>query len=175
MIDGATVAVTLTLTREDYAAGLRALAGQASWPKRVLFWISLATLGWFFYSLLSIGRSLLSAVLIVATFACFGFLIQYALPFLSAHRFVKKNPDKLGPVKFTISSEGTSYESRHGEGGTAWTGFVRIRETSRLFLLYPQTNFAQFLPKRCFDSASHVEEFREILKKYYKGKLELLD
>jgi hypothetical protein len=169
------VEVTVILTREDYTAALRVLNEPSSWPKRILFWISVVTLGYFFYTWLRLAdRPPLAGILGLLGIAIFVLVIRYGVPFLSARAFVKKNPDKLGPVKHSIGPDGASYESSHGDGKTKWTAYLRIRETPRFFLLYTQSNFAQILPKRCFDSPDEVERYRQVLRAFYKGKLELL-
>lgn len=168
--------VVVTLTQNDYAVALRALAqARSSWISRVLFWISLAFLCYMFFAWLRISdRSLVAGVAGLAGFVLVGLLFKYGVPYFSARSFVKKNPDKLGPAKHSISQDGTSYESKHGSGHTAWSAYQRIRETRDLFLLYTQSNFAQILPKRCFDTPRDVETYRQILRNCYKGRLELL-
>ena len=105
----------------------------------------------------------------------FGILsMEYAVPFFCAREFVKKNRHKLGPATHSIGPDGVSSKSTHGDGKTKWTAYFRIRETRRFFLLYTQSNFAQILPKRCFDNPADVEKYRQVLSTYYKGKLQLL-
>jgi hypothetical protein len=175
MAESEIVAVTVTLTREDYAAALRVLNEPSSWPKRILFWISLITLGYFFYTWLRLpDRSPLGGILGLVGLAILVLFVKYGAPFFSARTFVKKNPDKLGPAKHSVGPDGTSNESRHGEGKAKWTAYLRVRETPRFFLLYTQSNFAQILPKRCFDSPGELERYRQVLRTYYNGKLELL-
>jgi hypothetical protein len=175
MAEGEIVAVTVTLTGEDYSAALRALNEPSSWPKRILFWLSVVTLAYFFYTWLRLpDRSPLGGILGLVGLAILVLFVTYGASFLSARTFVKKNPDKLGPAKHSIGPDGTSNESRHGEGNAKWTAYLRIRETKRFFLLYTQSNFAQILPKRCFESPAEVERYRQVLRTYYKGKLELL-
>lgn len=175
MTESEIVTVIVTLTRDDYAAALRALAQSRSRPQRILFWVSMAILGYFCYVWLRLpDRSVWGGILGLAVLAIFVLFVTYGAPFLSARSFVKKNADKLGPATHSIGPDGTSNESSHGESKTKWTAYVRIRETPRLFLLYTQTNFAQILPKRCFDSPTEVEKYRQVLRTYYKGRLELL-
>jgi YcxB-like protein len=140
--------VTVTLTQNDYAKALSALASpKASLAKRVLFWISVAFLGYLLFSVISISDNWpYRVVFIVIVVAIVAALTKYALPYWAARSFVRKNPDKLGPSRHEIGSAGTSYQSVHGEGKLAWTAFHQIRETPDLFLLYTQSNFAQIVP-----------------------------
>jgi len=175
MAESEIVTVMVTLTRDEYAAALRALAQSRSRPQRVLFWGSAAILGYFCYSWLRLpDRSVWGGILGLAGLAIFVLLVTYGVPFLSARSFVKKNADKLGPATHSIGPDGTSNESSHGESKAKWTAYLRIRETPKFFLLYTQSNFALILPKRCFESPTEVERYRQVLRTYYKGKLELL-
>jgi len=174
MSESDNLTVIVTLTRNDYASALRALA-EAKTIGRILFWISLVVLGYFLYTWLHFfERPLWSAGGGAAGLVLLLLFLKYVVPILSARSFVKKNPDKLGPAKHSVGPDGTSYASRHGEGTTNWSAYLRIRETKDLFLLYTQSNFAQILPKRCFDNPDDMAKYRQILKKYYQGKLELL-
>jgi len=168
------VSVIVTLTRDDYAAALRALA-QSGPRQRTLFWASMVILGYFCYTWLRLpGRSFWGGSMGLAFLSLFILFMTYGVPFFAARSFVTKNPDKLGPAKHLIGPDGTSNESSHGESKAKWTAYSRIKETPRLFLLYTQSNFALIVPKRCFDGPAEVERYRKVLRTYYKGRLELL-
>jgi hypothetical protein len=168
--------VTVSLTQNDYRKALVALASQKrGLARRILFWISLAFLAYMLYSLISTSDDWSYRVAFVVIFvALLLALITYGLPYWAARSFVKKNPDKLGPSRHEIGPEGTTYQSVHGEGKLAWTAFHQIRETPDLFLLYTQSNFAQIVPKRCFEKPEQIPLYREIVRKHYKGKTDLL-
>jgi len=109
------VAVTVTLTREDYAAALRVLNEPSSWPKRMLFWLSVVTLGYFCYKWLRLpDHSPLVGILGLVGLAIFVLFVNYGATFLSARTSVKKNPDKLGPAKHSVGPDGTCSDIRHG-------------------------------------------------------------
>jgi hypothetical protein len=176
MPDTNQLTVVVTLTQKDYALALREIAkANSGRPKRVLFWISLAFLSLMFVRLLnisdrpfsSLGLTILALVLMVV-------LLRFAVPHFAARSFVRKNPHKLGPARHSIGPGGTSYEGQHGSGEMSWSAFHRIRETPDLFLLFPQTNFAQALPKRCSERPEDIQTYREIVRRFYTGKLELL-
>lgn len=170
------VTVVVTLTQKDYATFMRAQArGGTGLAGRLLFWGSVAFLCWMLYSLLrSSDGPLLGGVLVAVGVTLFLFVFYYLLPSLSARFFVKKNPNKLGPAKVSIGPQGLAYEGVHGEGTAKWSAYQKIRETKDLFLLYSQSNFAQILPKRCFEMPDEPEKLRRILRTHYKGKLNLL-
>jgi len=168
--------VTVTLTQNDYRKAIVALASQKSGlARRILFWISLAFLAYMLYSLISISDDWPYRVAFVVIFVVVvAALIKYGLPYWAARSFIKKNPDKLGPSRHEIGPDGTTYQSVHGEGKMAWTAFHQIRETPDLFLLYTQSNFAQIVPKRCFEKPEQIPLYREIVREHYKGKMDLL-
>lgn len=176
MTEPQNLAVTVTLTQDDYRKALKAMAAaKGGIARRVLFWISAVFLAYMLSTLISKFEDWPYRVaLVVIVAAAFVALVEYGVPYWGARSFVKKNPDKLGPSRHEIGPEGTSYQSAHGEGKLAWTAFQRIRETPDLFLLYPQTNFAQIVPKRCFEKPEQILLYREIVRKYYQGRTELL-
>ena len=176
MTESQNLVVTVTLTQNDYRKALVALnSAKSSLAKRILFWISLAFLAYMLYSLISISDDWPYRVaFVVIVVAVVGTLIKYGAPYWAARSFVRKNPDKLGPNHHEVGPGGTTYQSVHGEGKLAWTAFHQIRETPHLFLLYIQSNFAQIVPKRCFGSPAEITLYREIVRKYYKGKTDLL-
>jgi len=166
--------VVVTVTQKDYAIALRELA-KARKSFRVLFWLGLVFLGWMFFSLLRNAEgSAAGAAVTILGVASLVVLARYAALYFAARSFVKKNPNKLGPAKHSVGPDGASYEGQHGSGQISWSAFHRIRETRDLFLLYTQSNFAQILPKRCFERPEDIEAYRQIVRNYYQGKLELL-
>ena len=175
MTEPQNLAVTVSLTQNDYHKALMALASQKrGWARRILFWISLAFLAYMLYSWISTSDDWPYKVAFVVIFVVLVLALIYGLPYWAARSFVKKNPDKLGPSRHEIGPEGATFQSVHGEGRLAWTAFHQIRETPDLFLLYTQSNFAQIVPKRCFGNPDEIVLYREIVRKHYKGKTDLL-
>jgi hypothetical protein len=168
--------VTVTLTQNDYRKALIAMvSAKSSLTKRILFWMSLAFLAYMLYSLTSISDDWPYRVAFIIIFvAAVGALINYGAPYWAARSFIRKNPDKLGPSRHEVGPEGTAFQSVHGEGKLAWTAFHQIRETPDLFLLYTQSNFAQIVPKQCFGNLDEIAIYREIVRKHYKGRTDLL-
>jgi hypothetical protein len=179
MLDSEQVTITVRLTQKDYATALRELAKhRTGWAKRVLFWISVAFLGCMVYFVLRDSETPflngVMAVVGVAMFLLFVLSAKLFGPWLGGRQFVKKNPDKLGPSKVSVNADGVNYESPHANAASKWSAYPRIMETMDLFLFYTQSNFAQILPKRCFENPNEIESLRKILTTHYKGKLELL-
>lgn len=182
MPDSEQVTAVIMLTQKDYATSMRELSRhRTGWTRRILLWISFVFLASMFYSLLRNSETpLLRVALIAAGAAAFllfllvFWLLKYFVYWFAARQFVKKNPTKLGPNKVSVSSNGLSYEGAHADGTVRWSAYPRILETKDVFLFYTQSNFAQILPKRCFEKPDDTENIRHILSAHYKGKLELL-
>ena len=175
MPENDTVSVVVTISKEDYAAAVRGMmAPSSSLLFRILFWISLAVLGYFAYEAIRNGAiNDLSGLLVAVGIVLFVGYFRFGMPFVAARDFVRKNPDILGPSNQTIGPKGVFTENARGQATLAWNAYQRVRETSDLFLLYPQSNFAIIVPKRCFNSQDDVHRYREIIKRYCQGKLEL--
>ena len=173
MSDQDTLAVTLTLTQQDYAKALKAL-GRKSLANRILFWVSVVFLAYMSYQLLRTSHGWLYALSVPVSVGALIFILSLLLRYWAARNFVKKNHDKLGPARHEIGPDGITNHGRHGEGTSKWTAFYQIRETPNLFLLYTQSTFSLIVPKRCFANTTDVSLYREIVRKYYTGKKSLM-
>ena len=117
------VAVTVTLTREDYAAALRVLNEPSSWPKRMLFWLSVVTLGYFCYKSLRLpDHSPLVGILGLVGLAIFVLFVKYGAAFLSARTSVKK----AEPPKRRLLTPAGLHES--------WRAFLLVGPASQTFV-----------------------------------------
>ncbi len=101
-----------------------------------------------------------------------GFL-RFGAPLLAARNFVRKNPSVLGPTNQTIGPTGVFTENARGQATLGWNAYQRVRETPDVFLLYAQSNYAIIVPKRCFRSPDDIQRYREIIRRYCPGTLEL--
>ena len=98
-------------------------------------------------------------------------LMPYAFfvaPYFSAKKQMKTNPHLSAPSTFTFSDQGLGSVGPHSEAQTDWNGFVTARETSKLFLIYPQSGVARIVPKRFFASPGDESQAREILRSHVK-------
>jgi len=140
----------------------------------VLFWVSVTVLAYFAYEATRIGAlNDISTLLWAVALALFVVFLRFGTPLLAARTFVRKNPSVLGPTNQTIGPTGTFTENARGQATLGWNAYQRVRETSDLFLLYAQSNFAIIVPKRCFKSADDIQRYREIVRRYCPGTLEL--
>lgn len=176
MPDNDRISITVSLTQADYARAIKAfVTRRATVVRLILFCVATLTFSVFFcFWLATSADYLVSGMISVGVVAIAMLFLIYGVPYFAARTFVKKNPDKLGPNRQEIGPGGASYQSQHGDARLAWSAFQQIRETPELFLFYTQSNFAQIVPKRCFTDQSEIEQYREIIRKYYAGKTELL-
>jgi len=78
-------------------------------------------------------------LIVLAVFLTF---LAWLQPFLAARRAVLRSQEWI------FSDERVKIETAVGSTEIRWEGYLKYRETSKLFLLYPQRNLAQFIPKR---------------------------
>jgi hypothetical protein len=94
--------------------------------------------------------------------------IFFVAPYFSAKKQLRKNPHLSGPATVTFSDAGLDMIGPHSESHLDWSGVVKVRETSTLFLIYPQQALTQILPKRCFASVEDESRVREMLRSHVK-------
>lgn len=71
----------------------------------------------------------------------------------------QQNRDMQVPQRILISDDGLNFENAMSSGVIRWTGFVRLEETNRLFLLYTSPSLAVFIPKRAFATELDLRMF----------------
>jgi hypothetical protein len=170
-----TITVVVTITEKDYAAAVRGMmAPRTLRLGNILFWSSLAVLAYLAYEAARIEAiSRTSTMLGSLGIVLFAWFFRFGAPLLAARNFVRKNPDALGPGTQTVGPSGVRTESARGQATTPWTTYQRVRETRDLFLFYVQSNFAIIVPKRCFGGPAEIQRYREIVRQYCPGTLEL--
>ena len=101
-------------------------------------------------------------------------LVAYVMSFSMTRSAMRSNPALRGPFEYTFSGAGLTYVGPVGKGEMRWEAFPWIRETRHDFLLFVHKNFAYIIPKRCFSETSVLEQFTQLLRTSYAGKLALL-
>ena|SRR5215469_8611119 len=81
----------------------------------------------------------------------------------AAKSLLQGTPSLQGPTHWLFSDGAIRVDSPTGSSHLEWTTYMLVRETSMQFLLYPQTQIAQVIPKRCFSTKEHVTRFREMI------------
>jgi hypothetical protein len=94
--------------------------------------------------------------------------IFFVAPYFSAKKQLEKNPHLSGPTTVTFSDVGLHMIGPHSESRLDWSGIVKVRETSTLFLIYPQQALTQIMPKRYFASVDDESRVREMLRSHVK-------
>ncbi|HEY2353221.1 MAG TPA: YcxB family protein [Candidatus Acidoferrum sp.] len=98
--------------------------------------------------------SILAPLLFVATI----FASAYA-----AAKALSDNPSLRGPTRWIFSARGISTWGPGGASELNWSTYFLVRETKTAFLLYPQRNFANVIPKRAFANEMEIARFRALL------------
>ena len=175
MIENKTISVVVNLTRNDYATAMVAMMGRRAgrlWA--VLFIVSMAVLAYFAVALVRDDpRGSTTNLVIVVGVAVLATIFRFLWPQMAGRDFVRKNPSALGPVHLQISESGVSTESSAGQAKLSWDAYQRVCETTSMFLLYTQSNFASIVPKRCFEQPDDINRFRKLVQEHCPGVLEL--
>jgi hypothetical protein len=90
----------------------------------------------------------------------FGFMLWF-LPRRAASKVV------LRKVVWELSDAGVKVSSDVSEATIKWDAFVKFREGKKVFLIFPQKNFAHFIPKRIL-SEPEINELRTLLLTHLK-------
>ena len=90
-------------------------------------------------------------------------LFIFVLPLLSAAKVVADERVKRG-VNYGFSDNGIHVESSVATADLQWAAIRQALETRSAFLLFPGTNVAHTLPKRCFTDAAELAKMRELLR-----------
>lgn len=102
---------------------------------------------------------------IILIFMAYAFLIS---PYFAARKYLRKNPSVAGPFMYTFSEGGIDVSGPNSQGHLNWQGIMEVRETSALFLLYPQTILAHVIPKRLLPSPDQQASMRELIRTHVK-------
>jgi hypothetical protein len=165
-----TVTVLVSFTRDDYVAFLKAIAKTtSSLAKNVLLALCLLCLAYLAYQV-AVNKELnpVAVGVGIAVFSLFLYFPIWWLRRFVARRFIDKNPHLLGPTRHTIGPTGIEISSANGASTLNWSAIIKATESPEIFLLFPQSNYAMIVPKRCFSSADEVQAYREILRRYCK-------
>jgi hypothetical protein len=170
MTDQSTIEVVVQLEHQDVTRANRdiALARFTSY-KWVVFGISSAILSAMFAFL--IFRQITGLeILLVGFIGLVGWpSILFATIQLNSRKAAKSllegTPSLQGPTHWLFSDSGIRVDSPTGSSHLEWTTYVRVRETTMQFLLYPQAQIAQVVPKHCFSTEEQVTSFREMIRR----------
>jgi len=85
------------------------------------------------------------------------------IPFVRSRR-VYKAEQMSGRRRYLFSPDSIAAETPLGNATVKWEAYRYVIETSKLFLLYAQANFANIVPKRCFRNEDEISSFRVLAK-----------
>ncbi|MFN8019661.1 MAG: YcxB family protein [Acidimicrobiales bacterium] len=148
--EGGDLAVSFTLTAREWRAGfIRQF-------RRSLVGMVLPVLG-----MLGIVVGAVTGLSDLIYFGVSCFLLL-GLLFLLASRVQAKLGDRVQTMAF--NAQGVYLADGEAETRSAWSLFNRFDETSDLFLLRLRNNRVVLVPKRAFDSALEVDDFRTLAR-----------
>jgi hypothetical protein len=102
--------------------------------------------------------------ILVTVLAPFLFVATlYASAYRAAKQLIATSPSLAGPTRWLFTDVGITTNGPGGSSQLSWTTYLLSRETKSLFLLYPQTNYANVIPKRAFADTAEIATFRELL------------
>ena len=159
--------VVLTFTNDDYEAFSRAAGAKGSFTRKVLLIVCIVFLLFLAYRAFA-NPELNGVVIVIGMGVVFGFLalLAWFLRKITARHFIRKNPHLLGPVQHTIDAIGIHSSSANRNSFLTWSAIVKVTESPKVFLLYPQSNSAMIVAKRSFAKAEEVAHYRDILRKH---------
>jgi hypothetical protein len=109
-----------------------------------------------------IGYSAVWGLLFLPTFLAY---FRFGAPYFAARALFDKQPNVKAPIRYLISEDLVIQEMATGRAELRWSIFVRVRETSDLFLLYVQKHVAHPIPKRAFTGGQSISAFRDIVRR----------
>lgn len=83
----------------------------------------------------------------------------------AAKSLLQSTPSLKGSTHWLFSDGAIRVDSPTGSSLLEWSTYMRARETKMQFLLYPQTQIAHVIPKRCFGTEEQVTRFREMVRR----------
>ncbi len=152
-------------TFKDYLEGFRA----GSWV-----WRSLPILCWILFSIGALGiilnywgneqvdtQAIFSTYLPLLVIVGLWSLMPRFLAWSSwrGHRALQ------GGIKYGISEEGVRSITPTSDSFSQWETFIKFGETKNLFMLYVSRRIYYGIPKRAFESADQIREFRELARR----------
>jgi hypothetical protein len=92
---------------------------------------------------------------------------------LRMRQIFRRSPALRELRRYTLSTNGVSYESQLIHCDMQWPTLSAIREGRGAFVLYFSAYVAGLvLPKRSFSSSEQVQEFKQLVRTSFKGKVQ---
>jgi Ca2+/Na+ antiporter len=157
-----TMKLTIDITREDYSDFNKFHFIKTKLKRSIL--IGLLTLISMEYF---VNRDHFDLTLtIIISIVC---IVVYCWATYQGLNKTKNTPDNdgaiLGPKEMEFGDDKISYATKNSQGSYDWTSIKYLRESSKAFYLYVDTNMAMLVPKRTFGNENELEDFRKIISK----------
>src|SRR6267378_2230586 len=109
-------------------------------------------------------------ILVLTLLIVLGLLL---FPYLRVLAMFKETPSLNKPRQYTFSADGIRLKSEDGSANLKWSLFVRIFETSTLFVFQQTRYAATYLPKRFLKSEHEISGLRQLIRDNFKGNWRL--
>jgi hypothetical protein len=90
-------------------------------------------------------------------------LLLGAMPYRNARKALTTQSYARETITYTFTDEVISAAGPSVHWSIAWSAMIRMRETRSLFLFYHAPNLAVLVPKRFFQNASEMQEWRRFV------------
>ena len=157
------IEVRVTYTPEDYLRVFRFTATKQTRIFTIMLVLGAALLAFLLYRANPAGFHWWAIPAIGALTCLFLGLIRWLQRF-NIGRQVKSIPGSSEPYVYTFTEEGITIAGRLSSANIKWEALVKARESQTDLLFYTAKRFAQFLPKRAFDSEA-LTELRSMLRR----------
>jgi hypothetical protein len=171
MTDSQSIELTVQLNQKDiYRANVSIVWGRHKLHEWAGIAVCAAILGGYCFGLLFSQTKGIPGLWSGAAFGIiFLPVFLYGAVHASSHSAAKSlfrnTPALRGPTVWSFSENGITAVGPTGRAELQWNSYIQVRETREQFLLYPQKQFANVIPKRFFQSEREIERFREILRR----------
>lgn len=149
------IQIQFTLTADEYVNLMRYIV---NW-RRYAFLIGIALL----FVVLQVfvhGPQALLYLVVIAVFAAF----MYFSTQRSLRKVFELSPHLNMPLRYHITEEEFLVITDEVQNAYTWDMFWKAREVPEWFLLHQNERVYNYVPKRAFNSAAEVEEFRKLLE-----------
>ena len=88
---------------------------------------------------------------------------RFYLPW-RVQRLYRQQKDFASPFTYTWDATHLEGKSAVGQAKRAWRDYAKAKENDKLFLIYHADNLFEAIPKRWFNDAAQIAEFRQFAK-----------
>jgi len=115
----------------------------------------------------SVGFKIFYVVVLAGVMFVLMSMFQVAFQFV--WMVVNKNRGVLGEHEIEIRDEGLVERTDVNESTHRWSGFHKIKRTSKFLFIFVTDNIVHYVPMRCFSSNEDARRFQEEIEKRWRS------